>query len=76
MFPVKTVTNLDRLVVEFAFELFAFDHLSDRLHKVLIDDIVTLSSDRKHSRLSAHVSQIGAVEAVRQLDHRLIIYNS
>ena len=62
---------LDWLVVELAFELLALEQFAHGLHEVLVDDIVALGAYGEHARLGAHVAQVGAVEAVGELDNGL-----
>ena len=66
--------DLDGLVVQLAFELFALGHLTDSLHEILVDDVVTFGYDGKHASFGADVAQVSAVESVGQLDHSLVVY--
>ena len=53
--------------------LFRFLQLSGALHEVVLDAIVTIVPDCEHSRLGAHVTQVGTVEALGELDDGLVI---
>ena len=70
---VHKLSSLDRLVVQLALQSLIVSHLPDGFHKVFLDDVFALGSDRKQSRLRAHVSQIGTVEVVGKLHHRFVV---
>merc|ERR1719317_418742 len=65
--------RLDRLVIELCLEPLVLCDLPDGLHEVLVLDILPLVPDGKEAGLGAHVPQVGAVEAVRQLDDGLVV---
>ena len=65
---------LQLLIVELGLELLCVRQLAHRLHKVLLDDVITFSADGKHACFGADIAKIGAVKAVGKLANRLIIY--
>lgn len=65
--------ELDGLIIEFRFKLLIVGHLAHGLHEIFLDDVVSLCADGEEARLSAHVAQIGAVEAVRQFDDGFVV---
>ena len=60
-------------VIEFGLEFLVLLDLSGGLHKVFMQDVVTLSTDGKHTRLSAYVSQISAVEVLGDLGNGVVV---
>ena len=63
----------DILVVELALQLFDFLDLAARLHKVLLEDEVTLRTDREHTSLSTNISHVGTIEVLADLGARLVV---
>ena len=70
----RRTAALNRLVVQFAFQFFAFVHFANRFHKVLVYYVVSFVSDREHSRFGTNIPEISAVESVRQLDHCFVVF--
>lgn len=64
---------LDDRIVRLAFVPLRLLQLARRFHKVFLDTIVTVRTDRKHTSFCGHISQICPIEAIRQLDDRLIV---
>mmetsp|Transcript_31962 Transcript_31962/g.77567 ORF Transcript_31962/g.77567 Transcript_31962/m.77567 type:complete len:375 (+) Transcript_31962:287-1411(+) len=60
-------------VLQLALELLILADLAHRFHEVLLDHVVPLRTDGEHPGLGAHVAQVGRVEAIRQLDDRLVV---
>ena len=65
--------TLDDRIVRLTFVPLRLLQLASRFHKVFLDAIVTVRTDRKHASFCGHISQIRPVEAIRQLDDRLIV---
>mmetsp|Transcript_79136 Transcript_79136/g.157319 ORF Transcript_79136/g.157319 Transcript_79136/m.157319 type:complete len:255 (-) Transcript_79136:649-1413(-) len=68
---LRSCSNLR--VLKLALKLLGLAHLANRFHEILLDNVVPLCPNRVHARLSAHVAQIGGVEAIGELDDTLVV---
>lgn len=61
------------LVLQLRLQLFVILDLPARLHKVLLNTVVPVFANGEHTGLSAHVSQVSAIELLANLSQSLEI---
>lgn len=66
---------LDFAVVHLGLKFLALLHLSDGLHKVLLQHVVSFSTNSSHTSFCAHVTKICSVKAISQLANSFIVYS-
>ena len=77
--PITFLTSASFLLVHvaelntfnFSFKFLRLLNLPSRLHKVLLNHILAIIPNRKHSRLGAHIPQVRPIKLITNLRHGL-----
>ena len=64
----------DILIVKFSLQLLDLFNLPTSLHEVLLQNVVSISSDSEHASLSADVPHVCAIEVLADLGTGLVVY--
>merc|ERR1719240_2218603 len=61
------------VIIQLAFQLLHICYFTHSFHEILLNCIITICTDRKHSCLGAYIPHVSSVEALGQLADSLTI---